>query len=60
MARMTNGRANVDFYVDLLGHVTVEEKPVSPGQEVGRLLAWLILSGSLVAAFLIARIAGYL
>lgn len=60
MARLTKGRVNLDFYVDLLGNVTVEQKPISPGQDIGRLFAWLMLLLSLGIAFLLARIAGLL
>jgi hypothetical protein len=60
MARVTKGRRNLDFYVDLLGNVRVEEKEVNPAQESGRLIAWLILLLSLGIAFLLARIAGWI
>ncbi len=60
MARMTKGRINLDFYVDLLGNVSVEEKPLNPAQESGRLIAWTLLGASLAIAFLIARIVGWL
>lgn len=60
MARLNRGRRNVDFYVDLLGNVTVEEKEINPGQDNGRLIVWLVLGGSLLIAFILARIAGFL
>ncbi|GIL09399.1 MAG: hypothetical protein BroJett033_9100 [Chloroflexota bacterium] len=60
MARLTRGRTNMDFYVDLLGAVTVEVKEISPVQDSGRLIAWLLLLLSLAIAFLVARIAGLL
>lgn len=60
MARLTRGRTNLDFYVDLLGNVTVEEKELNAAQYTGRILAWLLLGLSLVIALLIARIAGFL
>ena len=60
MARVTKDRRNVDFYVDLLGNVRVEEREVDPGQDSGRLIAWLILLLSLGIAFLLARIAGWI
>ncbi len=60
MARVTKGRRNLDFYVDLLGNVRVEEREVDPGQDSGRLIAWLILLLSLGIAFLLARIAGWI
>lgn len=60
MARLNKGRVNLDFYVDLVGNVTVEEKEISPGQDTGRLFAWMMLLLSLGIAFLLARIAGLL
>ncbi|MGQ9888922.1 MAG: hypothetical protein ACUVSX_10605 [Aggregatilineales bacterium] len=60
MARLNRGRTNVDFYVDLLGNVTVETKEINPAQDSGRLVAWLLLLLSLAIAFLLARIAGLL
>lgn len=60
MARVTRGGKNVDFYVDLLGNVRVEEKAINPAQDSGRLVAWLILLLSLGVAFLLARIAGWI
>ena len=60
MARLNKGQVNLDFYVDLVGNVTVEEKEISPGQDTGRLFAWMMLLLSLGIAFLLARIAGLL
>ncbi|NWF67586.1 MAG: hypothetical protein HXY40_00730 [Chloroflexi bacterium] len=60
MARLTRKRTNVDFYVDLLGSVKIEEKEINAGQDLGRLAAWVFLIASLIIALLIARIAGYL
>ncbi|MFN8373329.1 MAG: hypothetical protein U0694_10705 [Anaerolineae bacterium] len=60
MARLTRGRTNVDFYVDLLGSVKVEEKEINAAQDFGRQIAWIFLIASIVIALLIARIAGYL
>lgn len=60
MARLNRGRVNVDFYIDLLGNVTVEEKAVNPGQDTGRLFAWMFLLLSLGIAFLLAKIVGWL
>jgi hypothetical protein len=60
MARLNKGRVNLDFYVDLLGNVTVEEKLIGPGQEVGRLFAWMLLLLSLAIALLLAHLAGIL
>lgn len=60
MARLTRGRRNIDFMVDLLGNVTVEEKPIGPAQMQGRLYAWLLLGASMILALLLAYLAGFL
>jgi hypothetical protein len=60
MARVTRGRVNVDFYVDLLGNVTVETKEIGPAQDSGRMIAWMLLLLSLGIAFLLARGVGWL
>jgi hypothetical protein len=43
-----------------MGDLTVEEKAVNPGQDMGRLLAGLILLASVLVAVIIAKLAGYL
>lgn len=60
MARVTRGRVNVDFYVDLLGQVTIEKKMINAAQSSGRLLAWTLLLLSLGIAYLMARAVGWL
>lgn len=60
MARVTRGRVNVDFYVDLLGEVSITEGEINPAQDSGRALAWVLLGLSLGIAFLLARIVGWL
>jgi hypothetical protein len=60
MARVTRGRKNVDFYVDLLGDVTITESEINPAQDSGRLIAWTLLGLSLAIAVLVARIVGWL
>src|SRR5690349_10296841 len=60
MARLTKGRTNLEFYVDLLGNVTVEEKEITLPQDSGRLFAWIFLILSLGIAYLLAHIAGLL
>jgi hypothetical protein len=59
MARVTRGSRNVDFYVDLLGEVTIEENEISPAQASGRLIAWVLLLVSLGVAYLLARAVGW-
>lgn len=58
MARLTKGRQNIDFYVDLLGKVTIEEKAISPAQDAGRVLAVLLLIGAVLVALLISWLTG--
>lgn len=60
MARLTKGRTNLDFYVDLLGNVTVEEKEITLPQDSGRLFAWIFLILSLGIIYLLAHIFGLL
>ncbi len=60
MARLTKGSRNVDFYVDLLGQVTIEERAINPAQASGRLIAWTLLLLSLAIAYLLARAIGWL
>jgi hypothetical protein len=59
MARLTRGRENVDFYVDLLGNVEVKRSPISAAQDVGRLVAWAVLGASILLALAVARAAGW-
>jgi hypothetical protein len=59
MARVTRGDKNVDFYVDLLGDVTVEEKDINPAQASGRMVAWVLLLVSLGVAYVLARAVGW-
>jgi hypothetical protein len=57
MARLNRGSKNLDFYVDLLGKVMVEESELSGAQGVGRMMVWMLLGLSLAIALLIVRIA---
>ena len=56
MARVTRGRVSFDFYVDLLGNVTVEQTNSAPALEVGRLMLIMLIGLSVVIAFLIVKI----
>ena len=58
--RLTRDRTRIDFYVDLLGNVAIDEKEIFAGEDGGRLVAWTFLLASLFIALLIARIAGYI
>ncbi len=55
MTRLTRRGINLDFYVDLLGNVTVEKSELSGTQQAGRLFAVLLLALSIVIAILIVR-----
>ena len=56
--RLNNKDTNLDFRADLLGEVTVEERPASVLQTSGRFLAWMVLGASLFIAIAIAIAAG--
>lgn len=60
MARLNHGRVNVDFYVDLLGEVTVETSEINPAQDSGRLVAVMLLLVSVGIAVMLARAVGWL
>jgi hypothetical protein len=60
MARVTRGRLNVDFYVDLLGELSIQESEINPAQASGQMLMWIFLLLSLAIAFLLARAVGWL
>lgn len=60
MARLTRGSVNLDFYVDLLGDVSVEERRINPAQESGCLVAALLLMLSLGILYAAARAIGFL
>ena len=60
MARLTRGRVNVDFYVDLLGNVDIKHSEISPAQDAGRLVALTLLALSIAIALMIAHIVGWL
>ncbi len=55
-ARLTKGKVNLDFYVDLLGEVNVEEKETTLVQESGRFIAWFLIALSVAIAVIITQI----
>lgn len=57
MARLVRGRYILDFYVDLLGNVRVEQAEENIALQSGRLFALIMLGLSIVIAILIVRIA---
>ncbi len=60
MARVMKGSRMIDFYVDLLGNVTVEEKETGGIHNNARIIAFMMLIASLLAALILARLSGYL
>lgn len=60
MARLTRGQRNLDVRVDLLGAVEIEESSLTPLQDSGRLIAWVLLLTSLLLALAIAAALGIL
>lgn len=56
MARLTRGRTSLDFYVDLLGNVTVEKSTSAPALETGQLLLIMLIGLSIVIALLVVKI----
>lgn len=60
MARVTKRGKNVDFLVDLLGNVTIEEKELSDTQSSGRLIVIILLFLAIGIAYLFARAVGWL
>lgn len=59
MARLTNGKRVIDFYVDLLGDVRVEEKPPST-EDRGRIIAALLGVIIIMAVLFLAHTTGLL
>ena len=57
MARLTRGRVNLDFYVDLLGNITVKRTESQGGQSSAGLILIILLGLSIVIALLIVHIA---
>jgi hypothetical protein len=60
MARLTRGDRNLDVRVDLLGEVEIKESGLTPLQDSGRLVAWMLLLTSLLLALAIAAALGIL
>lgn len=58
IARLTRDMRNVDLRIDLLGKVEVEEKGLTPLQESGRLMAWLVLLAMLLVALALSSALG--
>ncbi len=60
MARVTKRGKNVDFLVDLLGNVSIEEKALSDTQSSGRLIVIMLFFLAIGIVYLFARAVGWL
>jgi hypothetical protein len=60
MARLTRGRTNLDFYVDLLGNVSIHKSELNPAQASGRLIALVVLLACVGVAIMMAHVIGWL
>ena len=61
MARLNRGRTNVDFHVDYFtGEVSTEVKTVGEGQDVGRLIGWVVFGLFAAAMVVLARGLGWI
>jgi hypothetical protein len=59
-ARLTREKRNLDLRVDLLGQVETRESGLTPLQESGRLVAWMVLLAMLLVALSLAAALGVL
>ena len=59
-ARLTRGTRNLDIRVDLLGQIEIEESGLTPLQDSGRLVAWVLLLASILVALALASVLGLL
>jgi hypothetical protein len=57
-ARLTRGLRNLDIRVDLLGKVEITESDLTPTQDSGRLVAWVLLITMLLLALVAASVVG--
>lgn len=57
-ARITKGTRNLDIQVDLLGQVDTHESPLTPLQDSGRLMAWVLLWAMLLVALALGSALG--
>ena len=56
--RLTRGLRNLDVRVDLLGQIETQESGLSPLQDSGRLMAWMLLLVTLLVVMAIATALG--
>ena len=59
-ARLTRGMRNLDIRVDLLGQVETEESGLTPVQDSGRLMAWMLLLAALLVVLALSAALGIL
>ncbi len=57
-ARLTRGMRNLDVMVDLLGKVETHEFGLTPLQDSGRLMAWVVLLATLLVVLAISAVLG--
>lgn len=57
-ARLTRGVRNMDIRIDLLGQVETEEFGLTPLQESGRLIAWMLLISALLIVLALSAALG--
>ncbi|NDJ77024.1 MAG: hypothetical protein GYB65_12285 [Chloroflexi bacterium] len=57
-ARLTRGTRNLDVRVDLLGNVETQESDLTPLQDSGRLMAWVLLLTTLLVVLALATALG--
>lgn len=60
MARLTRGRRNMELYVDLLGELSIQEKPLDAVQESGRIVAIMLLLVTFIFILTLLSILGIL
>jgi hypothetical protein len=58
--RLTRGMRNLDVRVDLLGQVEIEESGLTPLQDSGRLMAWMVLLAALLVVLALSAALGIL
>jgi hypothetical protein len=58
--RLTRGVRNLDIRVDLLGQVETEESGLTPLQDSGRLMAWMVLLAALLVVLALSAALGIL
>jgi hypothetical protein len=59
-ARLTRGMRNLDVRIDLLGQVEIEESGLTPLQDSGRLMAWMVLLAALLVVLALSAALGIL